>query len=474
MGGNDVTRSLTEVSAAGLGFLSRTWEVWWTRAAGPEAIAARAMERSSALIRFARAHSPFYRAAWKALPEAGLTLASLPVVTKHRLMARFDDWVTDRSIDRAGVEAFLADRTHVGERFLDRFVVWRSSGSTGEPGIFVQDANALAVVRRAARACSSRRLPLAARSRMGPFRQRRARRADRGDRRPFREHRVLGARLSRQSLAECARVFGHGPASRARRRAERYQPAFLASYPTTLALLAEEQRMRRLRIAPTSSGPAANISRPRRRQRSSARFDSVLVNEYGASECMSIAFSCPSRLAARERGLGRARDRRARPPADATRATVIYRAVDQPRKPRPANRSLRSRRQHHRQSGPVPLRQCVAGHTRRGSARRHSRPPVARRTHRPAVAARARHGGRGCGTGHRFQLVQTGPETIAVRLPLGDRRERDSEWHATQRALHAYLVRHSLDNVHVRLDRDAPLPDPRSGKLREVIADLRA
>ena len=48
-------------------------------------------------------------------------------------------------MDRRGVEVFLADRTHIGERFRDRFVVWKSSGSTGEPGIFVQDSAALAV-----------------------------------------------------------------------------------------------------------------------------------------------------------------------------------------------------------------------------------------------------------------------------------------------------------------------------------------
>ena len=59
-------------------------------------------------------------------------------------MRRFDDWVTDRGIHRRGVERFLEDRRHIGKHFLGRFVVWKSSGSTGEPGIFVQDRAALA------------------------------------------------------------------------------------------------------------------------------------------------------------------------------------------------------------------------------------------------------------------------------------------------------------------------------------------
>src|SRR4029079_2581236 len=71
-------------------------------------------------------------------------LSSLPPVTKGELMARFDDWVTDERLNRHGVEAFLADRSHIGDRYLDRYVIWKSSGSTGEPGIFVQDQTALA------------------------------------------------------------------------------------------------------------------------------------------------------------------------------------------------------------------------------------------------------------------------------------------------------------------------------------------
>lgn len=38
-------------------------------------------------------------------------------------MERFDDWVTDPDVDRAGVETLLVDRTHIGERYHDRYAV---------------------------------------------------------------------------------------------------------------------------------------------------------------------------------------------------------------------------------------------------------------------------------------------------------------------------------------------------------------
>jgi len=42
-------------------------------------------------------------------------------------------------------------------------------------------------------------------------------------------------------------------------------------------------------------------------------------------------------------------------------------------------------------------------------------------------------------------------------------------WRSTARALRQYLARQSLPNVHVGLDRQGPVSDRRSGKLREVV-----
>src|SRR6266704_2115337 len=133
-----------DTSVATLTWFSRMTEIWWTRNAGRSAIDAARASRASSLIAFARKHSPWYRRAWDGLPQRALTLAELPVATKRELMAHFDKWVTDRRVDREGIEAFLADRTHIGERYLDEYVVWKSSGSNGEPGIFVQNESALA------------------------------------------------------------------------------------------------------------------------------------------------------------------------------------------------------------------------------------------------------------------------------------------------------------------------------------------
>jgi phenylacetate-CoA ligase len=117
-------------------------ELWWTRHAGVAA-SGLAARRMHSLVAHARAASPFYAQLYRGLPE-GAPLGELPPVTKAALMARFDDWATDREVSRSGVERFLATRA-VGELYLGRYHAWKSSGTTGEPGIFLQDGHAMAV-----------------------------------------------------------------------------------------------------------------------------------------------------------------------------------------------------------------------------------------------------------------------------------------------------------------------------------------
>ena len=270
---------------------ARTCEIAWTRQCGREAIDAAAAQRVADIVRFAREHSRFYRDAWQRLPVDGIALERLPIVRKRDLMAHFDHWVTDPAVTRLGVDAFLRDKRRVGCRFLDRYIVWKSSGSTGEPGIFVEDAFALTTY-DALLAVQVHAGALA-----GPYAQgvlaqggRAALVAATGD------HFASVAswqRLCRGRGWPVARVFSvMDPIEKLVAELNAFQPAFLASYPTTLALLATEQREGRLRIAPACVWSGGECLAPATATSIEHAWVSVLANEYGASECMSIAFSC--------------------------------------------------------------------------------------------------------------------------------------------------------------------------------------
>ena len=467
-GGADMARaSLDWWSAA-----SRACDIWWRRSAGRDAIAATATARCAELIRFARARSPFYRDAWRTLSAGELELQALPAVTKRDLMARFDDWVTDRRVDRAGIEAFLADRTHIGEQHLGRYVVWKSSGSTGEAGVFVQDTEALATY-DALLAVQLQSAQLAGRYAWGVV--------ARGGRAVL----IAATGDHFASIASWRRVCRGTAWPNARALSvldplpaivatlNDYQPAFLATYPTMLTLLAAEQREGRLRIAPACIWSGGECLAPAAATAIERELGGVLIDEYGASECMSIAFSC------REGWLHVNadwvilepvdRDHRPTRPGDPSHTVLLTNL---------ANRVQPLIRYDLGDSAVANPHPCACG---------NPLPAVRIEGRRDDVLAlRAKDGSivrltplalttvvEDATAGHRFQLVQTAADCIALRLGCGDPRERSAEWLAARTALHAYLAHQSLDNVHVRLDDAAPVPDPRSGKFREVIAVAR-
>ena len=450
-------------------WVSRLWTVWWTRSSGRTGIDAARRRRLDALVRFARARSRFYQDLYQGFPEEqGEGLTQLPVVTKAALMAHFDDWVTDRAITRTGVDAFLKDRTHIGERYLERYIVWKSSGSTGELGVFVQDDQALGIYD--ALIASQLAAPrLATRCAWGAL-------AGGG-----RAALIAATGDHFASIASWERVCRANPWTNARGFSvmqplpelvdalNSYHPVFLAGYPTVLSLLAEERRAGRLRITPAllwsggeylSTTVAGDIERT---------FNCPLINEYGASECMSIAFSCQEGWLHVNADWvileGVDADYQPVPAGEASATALITNLANRVQpvirydlgdsvfaKPDPCTcgSPLPAIQVEGRRDDVVSLR-APDGHVVRLL-------PLALTTViEDAVPV------------HHFQLVQSGEDQLRLRLDIEDGPAKQAAWRAASRALHAYLVSQSLPNTRVVLDPDHPAPDKRSGKLREVI-----
>ena len=263
-------------------------DAWTANQMDDASLRGRAENRLHALVKHTLHHSPFYAAHWK---NAGLhELSSLPPVTKKQLMHHFDDWPTDRRITRAAVDDFLQHNEALGQPFLGSFSVWTSSGTTGEPGIFVQDDEALAVYD----ALETVRF--------------------RGITQP-----TQLTRLAAEKVAMVASTGGHfaGAATIERLRLRypwlaprlqtfslmqplenlvaelnEFQPTQLATYPTAAVILAEQQQAGRLNIAPQEIWfGGENLSAA---QKNFVRkiFSARLRNDYGASEAMTIACEC--------------------------------------------------------------------------------------------------------------------------------------------------------------------------------------
>lgn len=119
--------------------LKAVMDIWKVKRGKPEDILSRQQSRLTDLISFARSNSQYYAQKYSLLPERISSLQQIPPVTKSELMANFNDWVTDPEVTIESVKEFVSDMSLVGQLYLERYMVSTTSGSTGVPGIFIQD-----------------------------------------------------------------------------------------------------------------------------------------------------------------------------------------------------------------------------------------------------------------------------------------------------------------------------------------------
>lgn len=273
---------------------NRFWLLRDARAAhkqGRKAIARRQRDRLADMVAFARAHSPYYREHYRNLPERVTDPTQLPVTSKAELMPRFDEWVTDPAVTLAAVRAFVEDPALIGEKFLGRYTVSTTSGTTGTPGIFLTDQRVLAVTA----AVGTRTLS----SLLNP--KDIARIVARGGRIAmviatgghFASATAAAALRKNRLRRNRIRVFGvHTPIPELVNALNAFRPAILTPYASTGALLATEQQAGRLHVDPalvilSAEGlPAGEYSRI------ATAFGAKVRHSYAANECPFLSQSC--------------------------------------------------------------------------------------------------------------------------------------------------------------------------------------
>ena len=449
-----------------------TWsnlaELWWTRHGGlaPES----ASHRFDQLLRHARQHSAYYRALYGGLPES-VPVEALPVVRKADLMAHFDSWATDPRIRLRDVMDFLADRRRVGEPFRDGLWAWKSSGTSGIPGIFVHDRHAMSVYDAlVAMQMEDVRWSGTAGARMLAAGGRAALVVATGD------HFASIASWERVRRAypslEARSVPVTAPLADIVRALNEWRPAFIAGYPSALEILATEQAAGRLAIAPALAWCGGETLSPGVRKRIESAFACGLLNEYGTSECLSIAHEC-------SHGWQHLHSEWA-----------MLEAVDSDGLPVRAGQVSHTALLTNLANWAQPIIRYdlgdrivpAAGPCECGDP--HPAFHVEGRTE-DVVALRARGGAvvrllpmalstivEDAAGAHRFQVAQTGPDRLSVRIaPLRESERLEPVRRKVAQSLRAWLETQSLANVRVTFEPGPPRIDAASGKLRAVVVE---
>lgn len=249
-------------------------------------------ERLGQLLAAARCGSALYRERLAKLPDHASALGHLAPVCRDELMGRFSDWVTDPGLVLSELQAFTSDPLRMGEPYLGRYLVWESSGTSGQPGIFVQDARAMAVydaleaVRRSPDQRTRRWFdPFYLSERMAFVG------ATGGHFASF----VSLERLRQLQpwLAPSMRSFSIlQPVGALVDALNAFAPTVLASYPTAALLLAEQADLGRLKPGLREVWTGGETLSPAVRQRIETALGCRVRNSYGASEFLAMGWEC--------------------------------------------------------------------------------------------------------------------------------------------------------------------------------------
>lgn len=109
-------------------------------------------EKLFKLIKYAIERSEFYRDLYE---KNGITLENYkdipleeyPTVNKRLMQEYFDKVVTDKRIKKREIEEFIEKKENWYKKYLNKYIVVNSSGSTGEPSIFLYDEKSWATVK---------------------------------------------------------------------------------------------------------------------------------------------------------------------------------------------------------------------------------------------------------------------------------------------------------------------------------------
>lgn len=430
---------------------------------GRQAIAARQRARLAEMVAYVRGRSPYYRELYQDLPDNVDDAASLPVTSKKLLMARFDDWVTDREVTRERVQEFVADPDLVGHRFLGRYLVATTSGTSGLRGLFVLDELSMAVhTAVGSRASGALGVGGAVRA------------LARGGRTaivtaPGGHFSTVASaawfRRERPMLGRILRVFSiNQPLADLVAELNRYNPASLTGFLSMLMLLAREQEAGRLRIHPAMVIPGGETATPESLELLTSAFRAKVRAAYAATECGFLSYGCAqgwyhinSDWAVVEPVDA---DHRPVPPGEPSHTVLVSNL---------ANRVQPILRYDLGDSVVLRPDPCPCG----------SILPAIRVQGRAADLLTFPTGDgispmlfgtlldRAPGV-ERFQLVQTAPTTLRVRLQTANGDDADRVWQTVRAEITHLLTEHKVTDVTLELADEAPQQSP-GGKFRRII-----
>ena len=410
--------------------------------------------RLNALVRFAKENSQYYRELFAKVGEE-FRLEDLPATSKPEMMANFDRVLTDSAITMRRIEEYTKDPDHIGRMIDGKYLVFKTSGSTGNPAVVLYDkpsiavSSAVAALRTFARHEDFKAFMRHGKKTAGVF-------ADHGFYLACGMSRYLQLKMPGRQTKITVDV--NAPEAQIIEELNAFAPAMLSGYPSNLALLADAEE---LRIHPDVVITGGELLTEAIKGKLKNKFSCTVQTHYSCTEAGEIACEC------REGHLHINED------------WVIVEPVDRDGKPvgdgvlsdRVLVTNLANRIQPFIR---YELTDRIVMHSEPCSCGRNTRwLEIEGRTDdtlvldngvkvAPMSLYRILEEVKGV---RRFQLVQTAPDELELRLICED---PDAAFAEAERELQTFFADRGVTNLKIRRSKQMPQADPVSGKFKHV------
>ncbi len=424
------------------------------------------MARLRELVAYARENSPYYQKLYQDIPD-DFQLSDLPPVNKRELMDHWDEWVTDGDLKLADAEEFMTDRNNIGSRLKGKYMVFTTSGSTGNPLVAVYDKTAenimgaISACRSYARKEDLKAFILKGGKSIGVF-------ADEGF---YLGNSSIRSRLKtmpwkKKQLAVSSALW---PVDKIVAQLNEFQPAMLGGYPSHLDLLSEEAAAGHLRIHPVIIMTGGEYLSDALRQKLADTFHCYVQTSYSCTEGGTVACECTHRHfhVNDDWLIVEAVDGNGDPVADGVQAekillTNLYNYTQPYIRYEVTDRVI----MHHEPcpcGNPSPWLE-LEGRTDDVTEFREGEETVRIAPLSFYALLKEIHGIR------RFQLVVYPENRIEVRLEEKEGTGRQAAFEAAKTALTDYLASQNVHHVQITLTEETPRQDKGSGKFKHIIS----
>lgn len=242
-------------------------------------------KRLKELVKYARNNSPYFNKLYDNLNE-DYKLQDLPTTNKIDMMKNFDNWITDNNISMKRIEEFTRNIDNVGRMIDGKYLIFKTSGSTGNPATILYDkqnidvSSAVAAFRTFARKEDFKAFMKNGKRTAGVF-------ANYGFYLACGMSRYLQLQMPKKKNKITVDV--NAKEEKIIKELNEFNPSMLSGYPSNLALLANFEE---LNIKPNVVITGGELLTDEIRKKLTDKFNCYVQTHYSCTEAGEIACEC--------------------------------------------------------------------------------------------------------------------------------------------------------------------------------------